>query len=246
MQNFEILFTEKNKAELVPCEMPVVAPDEVLIQMGLTTVEMVQLFHLFLNMYDVKPGKLQEIGKVSENEEEKKSFRELYQLPGVKAVRARLYASAGYSDLISIVGFDPGTFYIGESLTQRNGGNDAVDYLIEILKIHPDIIITHHPFIFGTKYRVFKYDIKKKELSEKIENALDEKDNQLICEVLSKTKNSRFISYSAARIGADNNPKSIYPNINKNVASLFVHKVFQSKCNGFYRAALEFLNQFSN
>ncbi len=76
--------------------------------------------------------------------------------------------------------------------------------------------------------------------------SLDEKDNQLICEVLSKTKNSKFISYSATKIGADNNPKSIYPNINKNVASLFVQKVFQSKSNSFYCAALEFLNQFSN
>lgn len=66
-----------------------------------------QLFRLFLNMYDVKPGKLKEIEKVSENEEEKKSFRELYQLPGVKAVRARLYASAGYSDLISIAAASP-------------------------------------------------------------------------------------------------------------------------------------------
>lgn len=60
--------------------------DEVLIQMGLTTVEMALLFHLFLNMYDVKPGKLKEIEKVSENEVEKKFFRELYQLPEVKAV----------------------------------------------------------------------------------------------------------------------------------------------------------------
>lgn len=82
-------------------------PDEALIQMGLPDGGMVQLFRLFLNMYDVKPGKLQEIGKVSENEEEKKSFRELYQLPGVKAVRARLYASAGYSDLISIAAASP-------------------------------------------------------------------------------------------------------------------------------------------
>lgn len=81
--------------------------DEVLIQMGLPDGDMVQLFRLFLNMYDVKPGKLKEIDKVSENEEEKKVFQELYQLPGVKAVRARLYASAGYLDLIKIAVASP-------------------------------------------------------------------------------------------------------------------------------------------
>lgn len=32
-----------------------------------------------------------------------------------------------------------------------------------------DLIITHHPFIFGTKSRVFKYDMNKKILCEKID-----------------------------------------------------------------------------
>ena len=34
----------------------------------------------------------------------------------------------------------------------------------------PDIIITHHPFIYGTKYQVFKWDKRKEELC----NAIDE------------------------------------------------------------------------
>ena len=33
----------------------------------------------------------------------------------------------------------------------------------------PDLIITHHPFIYGTKYRVFKFDKQKEELC----NAID-------------------------------------------------------------------------
>ena len=33
----------------------------------------------------------------------------------------------------------------------------------------PDLIITHHPFIYGTKYKVFKYDEKKKVLCEAID-----------------------------------------------------------------------------
>ena len=35
--------------------------------------------------------------------------------------------------------------------------------------IMPDLIITHHPFIYGTKYKVFKYDEKKKALCEAID-----------------------------------------------------------------------------
>ncbi|MCF0116851.1 MAG: Nif3-like dinuclear metal center hexameric protein, partial [Bacilli bacterium] len=36
--------------------------------------------------------------------------------------------------------------------------------LDEALKFKPDLIITHHPFIYGKKKNVLKYDIKKKEL----------------------------------------------------------------------------------
>lgn len=37
-------------------------------------------------------------------------------------------------------------------------------------KEKPDLIITHHPFIYGTKYRVLKDDEKKRILYEKIES----------------------------------------------------------------------------
>ena len=40
------------------------------------------------------------------------------------------------------------------------------------LKEKPDLILTHHPFIYGTKYRVFKHNEFKKILCEKID-ALD-------------------------------------------------------------------------
>lgn len=36
-------------------------------------------------------------------------------------------------------------------------------------KDKPDLIISHHPFIFGTKYQVFKRDLAKKELCEKFD-----------------------------------------------------------------------------
>ena len=33
----------------------------------------------------------------------------------------------------------------------------------------PDLILTHHPFIYGTKYRVFNYDKRKEELCRQID-----------------------------------------------------------------------------
>lgn len=37
------------------------------------------------------------------------------------------------TELISVEGFKPGTFYIGETLTQDDDGNDAVNYLTDLL-----------------------------------------------------------------------------------------------------------------
>lgn len=37
------------------------------------------------------------------------------------------------------------------------------------MKKKPDLILTHHPFIYGTKYRVFKYNEFKRVLCEKID-----------------------------------------------------------------------------
>ncbi len=39
------------------------------------------------------------------------------------------------------------------------------------LKIQPDLIITHHPFIFGTKGRVLKYDLSRRKLYHEVEEA---------------------------------------------------------------------------
>lgn len=43
------------------------------------------------------------------------------------------------------------------------------ELLPKIKEIHPDIIISHHPFIFGTKYQVFKKDESKRLLCEEID-----------------------------------------------------------------------------
>lgn len=42
--------------------------------------------------------------------------------------------------------------------------------LPEVERIRPDVVMTHHPFIYGTKYRVFKRDLQKKELSDKMDS----------------------------------------------------------------------------
>lgn len=76
--------------------------DELLIEMGLPTVELANLFRQFLVMYDAKEAKLKEIDKVAANEAEAAAFRQLYLLPGVKAVRAKLYCDSGYTSLSEI------------------------------------------------------------------------------------------------------------------------------------------------
>lgn len=38
----------------------------------------------------------------------------------------------------------------------------------QMLEAKPDLIITHHPFIYGQKSKVLKYDLRKKELVDKL------------------------------------------------------------------------------
>lgn len=38
-----------------------------------------------------------------------------------------------------------------------------------IEEVKPDMVISHHPFIYGTKAKVFKLDLRKKELSDKMD-----------------------------------------------------------------------------
>lgn len=81
--------------------------DESLLEAGLPDIEMVCLFRAFLVLYDLKPAKLKEITAVCKTEEEVQSFRELYQLPGVKSTRAMLYFKAGFRFLADIARSTP-------------------------------------------------------------------------------------------------------------------------------------------
>lgn len=76
--------------------------DKSLLDAGLRDIEMVELFRAFLVLYDIKPAKLREIESVCTSNEEKESFLELYQLPGVKSTRAMLYFKAGFRSLEEI------------------------------------------------------------------------------------------------------------------------------------------------
>lgn len=82
-------------------------PDEILIEMGLPNYEEARLFRNFLVMYDVKDSKFKDIKEIAANEAEADSFRELYLLPGVKAVRAKLYYDANYKNLSEIASAFP-------------------------------------------------------------------------------------------------------------------------------------------
>ena len=49
----------------------------------------------------------------------------------------------------------------------------CLDFDLEVLPLIkenvPDLIITHHPFIYGTKYQVFKFDKRKEDLCREID-----------------------------------------------------------------------------
>ena len=47
--------------------------------------------------------------------------------------------------------------------------DDVVYTKMNEMKVKPDLILTHHPFIYGTKYRVFQHDLIKKDLCERID-----------------------------------------------------------------------------
>ena len=51
---------------------------------------------------DVNPQKFKDIDSLSLSVGEAKAYRELYQLPGIKATRAELYYKAGYTNLFEI------------------------------------------------------------------------------------------------------------------------------------------------
>lgn len=47
---------------------------------------------------------------------------------------------------------------------------DLDEIIVDKVYAHkPDLIITHHPFIYGTRSRVFKKDLKRKEFAEKLD-----------------------------------------------------------------------------
>ena len=74
-------------------------PDGALAEIGLESEEMIRLFRRFLTIYDPSPAKFREIDKICTDPEEKEAYRELYYLPGVKAVRAALYFRSGYRSM---------------------------------------------------------------------------------------------------------------------------------------------------
>lgn len=98
----QILIENLKKINCPTKEDCVALPDETLLGIGLPSLELVALFRRFLILYDVSDSKLKEIDLLAANETEAAVFRELYLLPGVKAIRARLYYDAGYRSLGAI------------------------------------------------------------------------------------------------------------------------------------------------
>ena len=81
--------------------------DGAFTEIGLPDAGMIRLLRRFLTIYDPNPAKFREIPKVSSDPEEQEAFRELYHLPGVKAVRAALYYRSGFRSLSDFTGASP-------------------------------------------------------------------------------------------------------------------------------------------
>lgn len=79
-------------------------PDAALAEIGLSDAQMIRLFRRFLAMYDPKAQKFRELDALAVSPEERSAFRELYHLPGVKAIRAALYYRSGYRSLADLAG----------------------------------------------------------------------------------------------------------------------------------------------
>lgn len=96
--------------------------NETMIAIGLPNPELVNLFRRFLVLYDVKGSKFKEIDTIAASEEEAAALRELYLLPGVKSVRAKLYYDSGYGTLRKIASALPEQIILDTSgLIQRKG-----------------------------------------------------------------------------------------------------------------------------
>ena len=80
---------------------------DVIVKEVLIEDKLVNLFKLFLNMYEINKTKLREIDKLDLTNEERASFKELYLLPGVKATRAELYYLSSFKSLKDIANKTP-------------------------------------------------------------------------------------------------------------------------------------------
>lgn len=81
--------------------------DETLLGIGLPDRTAAKLLRRFFALYDTDPKKFREIEKAAADPAERAAFRELYHLPGVRAIRAGLYCRAGYDTLRKIADAAP-------------------------------------------------------------------------------------------------------------------------------------------
>lgn len=110
--------------------------DEALLEAGLPDLEMVQLFRLFLKLYDINPAKLKEIDSFCRDGYERQMYEDLYHLPGVKKTRAMLYVKAGYRSLGAIAYTTPQELIARTESVIRKEGLDCKPPFVKEAKTH--------------------------------------------------------------------------------------------------------------
>lgn len=111
-------------------------PDAVFTEIGIPDAGMLRLFRRFLALYDPKPTKFREIPKVTSDQKERDVFRELYHLPGVKAVRAALYYRSGFRSLSDFAEATP------EEVLTRTAGT-VTEFRLSCIAPLPKEVRTH-------------------------------------------------------------------------------------------------------
>lgn len=109
--------------------------DTELASLGLAS-NLMELFRRFLVLYDPKPQKFREIDCMTAEPAVRAAFRELYLLPGVKAVRASLYMRAGYSTLRAIADALPEEILARTAETIRRDGLPCIVPLPKEVRTH--------------------------------------------------------------------------------------------------------------
>lgn len=110
--------------------------DSKIKKLGLKDEETIKLFKRFLTLYDPSQIKFKEIDKLNLEPKEKRAYKELYYLPGVKQTRASLYYLSGFKTLKAIAKYDVNKIINKTALTIKENKLSCIVPLPKEVRTH--------------------------------------------------------------------------------------------------------------